>query len=99
MHQTERNAGQSGPAAGGSTVSATHRLKGLESPVEVHRDAWGIAHIRARNVHDGWFGLGYVHATDRIWRLLNFQIWGEIFLGGKDPREVSLFSPAATQIA
>jgi len=42
---------------------------------------------------------GVEDATDRIWRLLNFQIWGEIFLGGKDPREVSLFSPAATQIA
>ena len=42
---------------------------------------------------------GVEDATDRIWRLLNFQIWGEIFLGGKDPREVSLFSPAATQVA
>ena len=41
---------------------------------------------------------GVEDATDRIWRLLNLQIWGEIFLGGKDPREVSLFSPA-TQVA
>jgi asparagine synthase (glutamine-hydrolysing) len=42
---------------------------------------------------------GVEDATDRIWRLLNFQIWGEIFLSGKDPREVSLLSPAIPQVA
>jgi asparagine synthase (glutamine-hydrolysing) len=26
---------------------------------------------------------GAVDATDRIWRLLNLQIWGDIFLKGK----------------
>lgn len=37
---------------------------------------------------------GVEDATDRIWRLLNFQLWGEIFLSGKDPRQVSLLAAA-----
>ena len=53
-------------------MNTTRRLQGadgLEAPVEIHRDAWGIAHVRARNSHDAWFGLGCVHATDRIWQM------------------------------
>ena len=50
-------------------MNTTRRLLGLEEPVEIHRDAWGIAHVRARNSNDAWFGLGYVHATDRIWQM------------------------------
>ena len=69
MHQTGSDARPSGSTAEGSTVDATRRLKGLEGLVEIHRDDWGIAHVRARNSHDAWFGLGYVHATDRIWQM------------------------------
>lgn len=69
MHQSERGAGRSGPPAEGSDLNATRRLAGLEGPVEIHRDAWSIAHIRAGNPHDAWFALGYVHATDRIWQM------------------------------
>ncbi len=29
---------------------------------------------------------GLIDATDRIWRLLNFQIWGDVFLTGKRQR-------------
>jgi hypothetical protein len=29
---------------------------------------------------------GRQDATDRIWRLLNFQIWGDVFLTGKRDR-------------
>ena len=72
MHQTGSNAGPPRPSGEGSAVNTTRRLQGadgLEAPVEIHRDAWGIAHVRARNSHDAWFGLGYVHATDRIWQM------------------------------
>jgi asparagine synthase (glutamine-hydrolysing) len=27
---------------------------------------------------------GQVDGTDRLWRLLNLQIWGDIFLSGKN---------------
>lgn len=30
---------------------------------------------------------GAIDATDRLWRLLNLQIWGEIFLKGRGPLE------------
>ena len=69
MHQSGRIAGRSSRAAQGSALNATRRLAGLEAPVEIHRDAWGIAHVRAGNSHDAWFGLGYVHAADRIWQM------------------------------
>ena len=29
---------------------------------------------------------GQEDATDRIWRLLNFQIWGDVFLTGRRER-------------
>ncbi len=43
------------------------RLKGLDSPVEVIRDRWGVPHIYAGSVKDVMFAQGYVHAQDRLW--------------------------------
>jgi asparagine synthase (glutamine-hydrolysing) len=37
-----------------------------------------------------------IDATDRIWRLLNLQFWGEIFLSGRGQwkdREASILEP------
>ena len=31
---------------------------------------------------------GVEDATDRIWRLLNLQLWGDMFLAGKEPNEL-----------
>ncbi|MDE2371141.1 MAG: penicillin acylase family protein [Burkholderiales bacterium] len=42
---------------------------GLAGAVRIERDAWGIPTIRAANERDAWFGLGYVHAQDRLWQL------------------------------
>ena len=40
---------------------------------------------------------GVEDATDRIWRMLNLQIWGELFLKGKDHTELAgLFPRVAT---
>jgi asparagine synthase (glutamine-hydrolysing) len=40
---------------------------------------------------------GAVDATDRLWRLLNLQVWGEIFLSGRRKEvEESLGSLART---
>jgi penicillin amidase len=44
-------------------------LPGLEDKVEVHRDAWGIPHVRARGTADAFFVQGYVHAQDRLWQM------------------------------
>jgi len=48
---------------------AARTLPGLAAEVEVWRDPWGIPHIRASRVEDAFFGLGYVHATDRLWQM------------------------------
>ena len=47
----------------------TVRLKGLDSPVEVMRDRWGVPHIYADSVRDVLFAQGYVHAQDRLWHM------------------------------
>src|ERR1043165_3593744 len=44
-------------------------VKGLERPVEITRDRWGIPHIRARGAADAFFALSYVHAQDRLWQM------------------------------
>jgi penicillin G amidase len=45
------------------------RLAGLEKPVEVLRDAYGIPHIRAASLEDAIYALGFVHAQDRLWQM------------------------------
>src|SRR5688572_6679143 len=42
---------------------------GLQKPVEVIRDKWGIPHIYAQNVDDMFFAQGYVMAQDRLWQM------------------------------
>ncbi len=43
--------------------------KGLERSVDVVRDREGVPHIFAKDEHDGWFAMGYVHAQDRLWQM------------------------------
>jgi penicillin amidase len=50
-------------------------LAGLEQPVEVLRDKWGVPHIYARTVHDLFFAQGFVAAQDRLWQL---DLWRRI---------------------
>lgn len=37
-------------------------------------------------------------ATDRLWRLVNLQLWGEIFIGGRDPESVEGFAQSSSQV-
>ncbi len=53
-------------------VDGTLRLPGLDAPVEVIRDRWGIPHIYAETTHDLMFAQGFVHAQDRLWQM-DFQ--------------------------
>ena len=42
---------------------------GIDAPVEIRRDRWGVPHVRASSLDDGWFGEGFCHGQDRLWQL------------------------------
>ncbi len=50
-------------------TSGTVRVAGLDGSVEIVRDHWGVPHIFGSTDHDAFFGLGYVHAQDRLWQM------------------------------
>ncbi len=45
------------------------KLEGLNGPVSVYYDAWGVPHIDAQTEHDAYLALGYVHAQDRLFQM------------------------------
>ena len=55
-----------------SVVDGTVKAIGLQQPVEVVRDRWGVAHIYARNQHDLFFAQGFVAAQDRLFQM---ELW------------------------
>lgn len=68
-------------------VSGEIRLAGLDYPVEVIRDRWGVPHIYAKSVHDLFFAQGFVAAQDRLWQL---DLWRRI----ADGKLSSLLGPS-----
>src|SRR5262245_46441665 len=44
-------------------------VPGLQQPVRIERDPHGIPTLKAQNLHDLLFALGFVHAQDRLWQL------------------------------
>ncbi len=44
-------------------------LDGLEGPVRVRRDRWGVPHVEAGSAADLWFAEGFCHGQDRLWQL------------------------------
>ena len=50
-------------------VDGATTVTGITAPVEIVRDADAIPHIFAATKLDGLFGLGYVHAQDRLWQM------------------------------
>ena len=50
-------------------VDGEIKLAGLSAPIEVQRDRYGIPHIYAQSLADAVYGLGFVHAQDRLWQL------------------------------
>jgi len=55
-----------------AVVSGEVQLKGLQQPVNVLRDRWGVAHIYAQNQHDLFFAQGVVAAQDRLFQM---EMW------------------------
>ena len=47
-------------------------LEGLDQPVEILKDRWGISHIYAQTEHDLFYAQGYNAARDRLFQ---FEIW------------------------
>ncbi len=50
-------------------VTGTLSIEGLDGAVEIHRDRYGIPHVRATTIHDAFFGQGFAHAQDRLWQM------------------------------
>ena len=44
-------------------------VAGLDAPVEIIRDRYGIPHCFAESAGDALFALGYVQAQDRLWQM------------------------------
>ena len=44
-------------------------VKSLLAETEVTYDDYGIPHIKAKNLHDAYVALGYVHAQDRLFQM------------------------------
>jgi penicillin amidase len=61
------------PWAGPDALKAPGELP--SAPVEIFEDAWGIPHIRAASVQDGFYALARLHVEERLWQMeLNRRI-------------------------
>ncbi|WP_425102121.1 penicillin acylase family protein [Tropicibacter sp. S64] len=45
-------------------------VAGITADIEIIRDNAGVPHIMALSDRDAFFGLGYVHAQDRLWQMM-----------------------------
>ncbi len=50
-------------------LSGNVEVAGLRGTVTIVRDEDGVPHIEAQSRDDALFGLGYVHAQDRLWQM------------------------------
>lgn len=50
-------------------VSGHVEVAGATAPIEIVRDGHAVPHVFAGSDADAAFGLGYVHAQDRLWQL------------------------------
>jgi penicillin amidase len=57
---------------GSSATFGNTEIDGIQQPVEILTDRWGVAHIYAENEHDLFFAQGYNAAKDRLFQ---FEIW------------------------
>jgi penicillin amidase len=57
-------------APAGAPSDSTLTLPGLEQPVRIVTDRYGVPHIRAANERDLYFAWGFVSARDRLWQML-----------------------------
>ncbi|GAA4217454.1 penicillin amidase [Sagittula marina] len=48
----------------------TRAVAGITADIEIIRDNNAVPHIMALSDRDAFFGLGYVHAQDRLWQMM-----------------------------
>ncbi len=51
------------------TTAGMLTLPGIEGPVVIRRDGWGVPHIEAESDCDAWYGLGFCQGQDRTFQL------------------------------
>ena len=69
-------------------IDGTVALSGLQAPVTVVRDRWGVPHISAQSTGDLYFAQGFVMAQDRLWQM-------EMWRRGAEGRLAEVLGPAA----
>ncbi|PKD44845.1 penicillin acylase family protein [Rhodohalobacter barkolensis] len=57
--------------------SATLSLNGLNNPVDVHWDPYGVPYIYAESEEDLYYTAGYIHAQERLWQMTLQQLAAE----------------------
>lgn len=57
--------------------SSTLSLSGLNSPVDVHWDPYGVPYIYAESEEDLYYTVGYTHAQERLWQMTLQQLAAE----------------------
>ncbi len=50
--------------------NASYEMKGLNEPLEIVRDHANVPHILGETDRDSYFGLGFVHAQDRLYQMM-----------------------------
>jgi penicillin amidase len=60
-----------------SQKSGRIEVEGLQKPVEVLTDNWGVPHIYAQNSADLFFAQGWIAASDRLWQMEMWRRAGE----------------------
>jgi len=76
------------------TYTGEMNLSGVQNPVRIYRDSYGIPHIYAQNNHDLYFAQGYVHSQDRLFQMETFRrmAQGQLAeMGGKTYAELDFF--------
>lgn len=54
----------------GAPADSVLTLPGLEQPVRIVTDRFGVPHIRAASARDLYFAWGFISARDRLWQML-----------------------------
>jgi len=60
--------------AGRPQIDGRLQARGLEAPIWILRDERGVPHVEAEHESDAYFGLGFVHAQDRLGQMLSLWL-------------------------
>ncbi|CAN5648988.1 hypothetical protein BH24ACT22_BH24ACT22_10780 [soil metagenome] len=59
-------------------VDNSYAVEGIESPVEILVDRWGVPHLYASSTDDAFFAQGFNAARERLWQI---DLWRRRGLG------------------